>query len=200
MNKFLDYCVAELSKIRPNATFLTIKDYVNNFEEHADVSLLFHVSYAEAVRRSLLQIKKFSSALPSPDCGFSEEDLRQARDLLMESLSTSLKGPNPAYTCEDVYARVVGPDGKFVPGIKIHKKNEALYLQGFRIHKRILQEGRYSPDNRFPLTKAKDWLRSQLPIGKWAQYKVVPGKFKEFTVENLTISAEEILNHDERTV
>lgn len=185
---FRQNCISELSKIRKNATFLTIHRYINEYSEVSDFSITFHVNYKNALNRSKEILTNYRPDFKDCDHGkFTFNDLLQAKEELLNSFDMSLTGYNPLYTCHGVYEQIIGADGKPIPGIKLHSAQGYLHLEGFRTHKKILIPGIYPADSRFPLTKAKDYLRSKVPIGSWGQFKLSPGRFERFVVEKRTV-------------
>jgi len=74
--------ISELSKLRPAATFLSLLGYRNEASEIADYSLVFHMSYENALRRSLVALE---SVVPETDLD------ALAKQELMDSYQTSLE-------------------------------------------------------------------------------------------------------------
>lgn len=196
-SNFESYCTHKLSGLRPNSTFLTVKNYVNNFDELTDFSVGFHISYVNAVSRSLKILEKFIPTFRfCQDKPFSIRDLVTAQQELLESLRDSLNGYNYRYTCHGVYEALKDATGKIIPGAKLHLNQDVLHLEGYRLQKRIYRLGQYPEDTRLPITKAKDALRDLLPAGKWGQWKLTPSKFEKFLVEKVTVTNQEIFRLD----
>ena len=51
--------ISELSKIKSSSTFLTLKGYKNQFKEIADYSIVFHVDYKNALKRSISILESY---------------------------------------------------------------------------------------------------------------------------------------------
>ncbi len=191
---FESLCTQELSKLRPNATFLAIHNYTNEFQELATFSVCFHINYLAAVKKSKSIVEAFKPsfkhcrALP-----FTINDLVRAREELLSSYADSLTGYNPLYTCHGVYSSVVDAAGNKIPGIKLHKNQDLLHMEGFKVHKLIHKRGTYPSVNSSPLTLAKDFLRQLTPLNRWVQFKLSPGKFEKFTVEQLTVTYNDVI-------
>ena len=178
MNK--DQFVKELSKLRSSSTFLSLIGYRNEFSEVADFSIVFHMSYENAVRRS---IDVLNGILPKDDLeALAKEDL-------IESLEGSLKRAIeiPPEEIDDAYTRFFDEDGRYIKGIKMHTVSGMLHLYGLVVHKRCIMPGIYPPDNRKPLTIAKDRLRSMCPVGKFRQFKITSDKVESISVDNLSL-------------
>jgi hypothetical protein len=171
--------VSELAKLRSGATFLTLKGYRNEFSEVANYSLIFHMSYENALRRSvdLLEKRTFASDLQN-----------QARIELLDSFNASLKrlAITPIEQIEDGYTHYMVDDVP-VKGVKLHLASDTLHLYGLVVHKRVLVLGDYPNDTRKPLTKIKDDIRRVLPVGKFRQFKLIPDRVDTISVDNISL-------------
>lgn len=185
---------AELAKLRSNAMFLAIHGYQNNFQEVSDFSVLFHIDYQAAIRKSF-QIVSAYRPKPSDWNGLSytRQNLLTAQAELLDSYRHTLAGYNPYYTCHGVYALVSGPDGKIIPGIKLHIKDNILHLHGYRVHKRIHVPGIYPDRNSLAVTLAKNFLRTKTPVSAWRQFKLLPGRFRTISVGRLSINGIDVV-------
>lgn len=179
MTAFKDYCINIFSYVRPQATFLSVKEYKNNYYEVADFTVCFHANYLNAVSRSLEIVDGYS---PSNDI----EAI--ARDEMIESFRWTLNGFNPLYTCQDVYEDILDADGKPIPGIKLHKRQDSVHINAMRVRKNIISKGLYPDRDSADKTIAKRILRAKTPIGNWLQFKLEPKRFKELTVQKMRIN------------
>lgn len=172
--------VEELSKLRPSATFLSLIGYRNEYSEVADYSIVFHISYENALRRSLAALE---SAVPV--------DTLQAiaKQELIDGYNTSLTkmAITPIVEIDDAYTRFFDSDGNYIKGIKLHTETDTLHLYGLVNSKRVLIPGQYPHRNRRELTKAKDELRKLCPVEKFRQFKVTPAQVDRISVENLSL-------------
>lgn len=194
MENFRSTCVQKLSQLRPNATFLTIHNYTNNFGELSDFSICFHVSYENAVRRAQSLLREFSPGMrDTVGRPYTIIDLRRAQDELIQSYEWTLEGYNPLATSAHSYDPVYLADGSTVPGIKLHRDQDILHLWGFCLHKRIIFPGKYPPDRRTNKTIAKDDLRSMTPLGRFVQFKLTPPKFRSLVVQGITVDETEVI-------
>ena len=204
---FESFCTRELSKVRRNAMFLTVRDYENEFSEVSDFSIVFHVDYMNSIQRSKQIIEQYKPNFK--DCEgrpFSIRDVDQARKELLDSYSMTLSGFNPLYTCIGAYEQVLDQDGQVIPGIKLHKKDDILHLEGYRVQKRVLRSGKYPVIKSYPLTLAKNMLRTRTPADRWGQFKLSRGRFSVITVDRINITHHDVLreagvnyrNHCER--
>lgn len=184
----------EFANLRSNAMFLAIHGYKNNFQELSDFSVLFHVDYKAAIRKS---VQIISAYRPKPsdwkDRVYTRQDLLLAKEELLDSYRHSLTDYNPYYTCHGVYALISGPDGKVIPGIKLHIKDNVLHLHGYRVHKRIHVAGIYPDRNSLAITIAKNFLRGLTPVSAWRQWRLSPGKFQTITVGKLSINGTDVV-------
>lgn len=183
-----------LASIRPNATFLSIHHYLNNYGEISDFSVAFHVNYMNAIRRAKNLLEKYEPT--RDDCIgrlYSVEHLISAKHELLNSYADTLSGSNPAATSAHAYDAVEGFEKTAIPGVKLHREQDLLHLWGFGLHKRVLFPGNYPEDRRSSLTIAKDDLRRRTPLGRFVQFKLQPGRFHRFVVEGITVKDEQVI-------
>lgn len=172
--------VAELSKLRPASTFLSLTKYRNEFSEVADYSIVFHMSYETALQKSIAALEKFQP--------FSVLQC-QAKKSLLESYQFSLgkMAHTPVEEIDDAYTRFFDSQGRYIKGVKMHTKTQTLHLYGLLSHKRVIMPGLYPPDTRAELTVIKDELRKMTPVGKFRQFRVRPDQVDKIAVEKLTL-------------
>lgn len=176
---------ALLNDIRPGATFLTIKNYQNNYNEIADFQVVFHVNYRKAVEASLRKLERLSPS--NGDWGYV------AKQELLQSLQETLDGHNSRYTLHGVYEKVTS-SGQTVNGVKWYKKGSAIHLNGFIIYKRVNVPGVYPKVISHEKTIEKDRLRDLLPIGRMREFKLVAGRFGLIKVEKMTLTEQDLLS------
>lgn len=177
--------VKELSKLRPSSTFLTLHDYNNEYGELADYSIAFHISYQNALKRSILIM---NGVIP-------ENDLEaQAKMELLDSFNTSLTKLKEITIdkIDDAYTRLFDDNGNEIKGIKIHTESNTLHMYGFVVFKRILLPGVYPKRNKKPLTIAKDKLRRLTPVDKFRQFRITSEQVGSIVVEHLSLLPPEI--------
>ena len=172
--------VAELAKLRSSATFLSIMGYRNEYSEIADYSIVFHFSYENALKRSLVALE---SVIPSSDM----ESV--AKQELIAGFRKSLAkiAETPIEVLEDGYTRFFDDDGNYIKGVKLHDSTNTLHIYGLVNHKRILMPGNYPKSNKRLLTIAKDKLRKLCPVSKFRQFRIVPNQVDRISVENLSL-------------
>lgn len=172
--------VSELGKLRPSATFLSLLGYRNEHGEVADYSVVFHISYENALKRSILALE---GIVPADDL-----EARAKRELI-ESYTNSLEKMTitPVEEIDDAYTRFFDENGDYIKGVKLHTATSTLHLYGFVNHKRVIVEGVYPKRNKRDLTKAKDKLRKLCPVEKFRQFKIVPGQLDRIAVEGLAL-------------
>ena len=172
--------VTELAKLRPSATFLTLRAYRNAHSEVGDYSIVFHMSYKNALERFLAVL---SAVVP--------EDTLQAKALqeLKDGYQTSLAkmAVTPVEEIDDAYTRFFDTDGSYIKGVKMHTESCELHLYGLVVHKRILVPGQYPKSNKRELTIAKDKLRKLCPVNKFRQFKVLPSHVDMIAVQSLKL-------------
>jgi hypothetical protein len=174
--------VSELSKLQQSATFLTLVGYRNDYSEIADYSIVFHMSYENALKRSIAALESFVP-LDSMQAIAKEE--------LIDGYTSSLK--KMAHTLieeiDDAYTRFFDSNGKYIKGIKLHTKTNALHLYGLVNFKRVIMPGHYPQHNKRELTIAKDKLRKICPVSKFRQFKIIPSQVDNIKVQHLSLLA-----------
>jgi hypothetical protein len=171
--------VSELAKLRSSATFLTLKGYRNEYSEVADYSILFHMSYENALKRRVAVLEKY---VPVRDLEVT------AKKELLKSFSDSLYFLKrfPAENRGDGYAHYFLND-RPIKGVKLHLKSDNLHLYGLVVHKKVIMLGSYPLDSRNPRVIVKDRLRKMCPVGQYRQFKIVPSQVDSISVENLSL-------------
>ena len=170
--------VAEISKLRPSSTFLTLKGYRAESSEISDVSLVFNISYPNALKRSI-------ATLESLTLGNDLE--RQARLELLESYRKSLSNPEKVEEREPAYTYYVDEENNPIRGVKLHISSGTLHLYGLVNAKKILLPGIYKTVKSRPLTIAKRKLASLCSVGKFRQYKVTSDRVDSIQVQGLSL-------------
>jgi hypothetical protein len=175
--------VSELSKLRPSATFLSIIGYTaSGSGEVADHSIVFHISYENALRKSVAVLDEY----------VPENDLEiQAKNELLLSFHKSL-GDMETTAVEDIddgYQRFF-EGGTVVKGVKLHKDTNTLHIWGMANKKVVRTPGTYKPVKSSALTLTKNKLRNLCSVSKFRQFKITPDQVDAIKVENLTLTAE----------
>lgn len=172
--------VSELAKLRTSATFLALKGYRNEHGEVADYSIIFHMSYENALKRSLLALE---SVVPADDMEATAK--RELIDGYSKSLEKVLTVP--IEEIDDAYTRFFDADGSYIKGVKLHTATSVLHLYGLVNTKRVLVPGVYPKRNKRELTLAKEKLRKLCPVDKFRQFKILPSQVESLSVENLSL-------------
>jgi len=188
-----------LSEIKKSSTFLTVRHYMNNFGEISDFSIVFHINYRNAISRSFELLQQYKPS--NDDCigkPYVLTELSAGREELLQSFKLSLDAirqntVSPRDKTSNVYSKIGSDSGEVISGIKLHDNQDIIHLNGLRVHRNILLKGNYPADNRLVKTIAKDDLRDKLPIGRYVQFKLTPGKFRELIVCGLTIREQDVV-------
>ena len=171
--------VAQLSKLRSNATFLTLLGYRNAHSEVADYSIAFHISYENALQRSIDILKEYNA-----------KDIveKQAKKELIDGYERSLIKAQtiPMEEIDDSYTRFFDGD-RYIKGVKMLTKTGELHLYGLVNFKRILMPGMYAKTNSKELTIVKNKLSRLTPVGKFRQFKIIPSQLDAIVVEKLQL-------------
>lgn len=175
-----DQFVLELGRLRPSATFLSLLGYRNEASEVADYSIIFHMSYTNALRRSLVVLE---GVVPDNDyAAIAKKELQASYQASIDKMATT-----PIEEIDDNYTRFFDETGQYIKGVKLHTATGTLHLYGLVNHKRVLMPGQYKQTNRKPLTIAKDNLRRLCPVNKFRQFKITPYQVDRISVENLSL-------------
>ncbi len=168
--------VAELGKLRTSSTFLTLKGYRSESGEVSDFSIVFHMSYKNALLRS---IAKLEALVPA------DELEAQAKEECLASFMNSLDRieTTPIEEVDDAYRRFTDSNGTYIKGVKLHEESNTIHLYGLVVHKKILMPGIHKTKNRKPLTVAKDRLRRMCPVGSFRQFRISPNQVDSISVE-----------------
>jgi len=175
--------VDELSKLRSNSTFLAIKGYRSDNDELADYSIVFNMSYSNALKRSIDTLNSMS---------LSNDLERQARDQLLASYEKPLSNPEKIEDRDEHYSYFMNDDGSYIKGVKLHVASNTLHLYGLLVHKRVHIPGDYKKVNSAPLTIAKKKLSSLCAVSKFRQFKLVPDKVESISVKGLDLLPPEV--------
>ena len=172
--------VNEIALLKPNSTFLTVKGYRNSAAEIADYSLVFNMSYTNALKRSIVTLEAMS---------LSNDLERQAREELLASYHKSLtRGEEETIEeREDAYQHFQNDDGSWIKGVKIHRASGELHLYGLVSQKKVRLPGIYPKVNSRPLTIAKHKLSSLTACGRFRQFKLTEDNVEYIAVQNMTL-------------
>lgn len=166
-----------LSGIRPSSTIMTLHGYKSvKSGEVADYQLAFHISYSNALSRSIAALQQVHTNSPLEE---------RARQELIASYECSLANSGKE---KEHYTYAVDSTGSIVKGVKIHNKTGQLHLTGSLIRKNVIEPGVYKTVNKQELTLLKDKLREKLPVNKFRQFVIKKDQFESIRVEGMTIT------------
>ena len=172
--------VAQLANLRTSSTFLTLHGYHDEHGGISDFSIVFHMSYENALKSSLDVMNAY----------IPENDLEaQAKLELIDSFTTSLTKSETTKVedIDDAYSRFFNDDGSPVKGIKLHRDTDTLHIYGLIVHKNVITPAVYPKRNRKPLTIAKDKLHAICKVNAFRQFKITPDKVDCITVEHISL-------------
>jgi hypothetical protein len=186
---FKEYCIRVFSHVNPGSTFLSIKNYKNNWDEYSNFSVCFHIDYMGAVERSFRIVESFKPNRSHTNRGqFTVKDLESAKRDILHSFSLTLSGMgNPYYKNDGVYSPILGADHRPIQGIKLHPGQDVVHINALKFRKKIIKKGSYPVTNSAPATIAKRFIISMTPLANWVQFKLVPGRFDELNVQRMKI-------------
>lgn len=172
--------VAELAKLRTSSTFLNLHRYTNASGEIADFNIIFHMSYENALKRSINILER---VIPDSDLQ------SQAKAECLTSFVESLKKIDEVAVedIDDAYLRFFNDDQSYIKGVKLHAESATLHLYGLVHQKRVIVPGVYKTVNSRPLTIEKDKLRRLTPVSKFRQFKITPEQVDRIAVQGLSL-------------
>lgn len=172
--------IKELSNIRSASTFLVLHKYCNASGETADFNIVFHMSYENALKKSIAAVQAYNAV------GALAE---RAKEELLASYRTSLHNlqTTPLDEVDDAYSRFFDDDNKEIKGIKLHRDTDTLHLFGLIHLKRIIVPGTYKQVNHRPLTVEKKKIQKLCPVNRFRQFRLLPTQVEKITVEKITL-------------
>jgi hypothetical protein len=172
--------VSELAKLRTSSTFLSLMGYRNEASEIADYNIIFHMSYENALKRSIIALE---SVVPADDLqSLAKQELIDGYNKSLNKIATVA-----VEDIDDAYTRFFNENGTYIKGVKLHTQSNVLHLYGLVNFKRVIMPGLYPTTNKRPLTIAKDKLRKLCPVDKFRQFKILPSQVDRISVENLSL-------------
>lgn len=170
----------EIAKLRPGSTFLVLHKYQNEQGEVSNFNIIFHISYKNALTKSIEIVKRF----------VPQNDLQtRARAEVLSSLKESLHRVEtiPIDEIKDAYYRYKTKDGEVIGGVKLHTSSNVLHLFGLIHQKRILVPGTYKVVNSRPLTIEKNKIRLLCPVSKFRQFRLHPLQVERIKVQHISL-------------
>jgi hypothetical protein len=157
-----------------------LRSYLNDSGELADYSIVFHMSYKNALEKSIDTLN---------DMSLSTDLERQARREVVASFENSLvkMASTPIEDIDDAYDRFFDEEGRYIKGVKLHRDTNTLHLYGLVSQKRVLIPGTYKKVNSKPLTIAKKKLTALTTCGKFRQFRITASKVDSIKVEKLEL-------------
>lgn len=175
--KFID----QLATLRSCSTFLSIKNYRNEYSEVADYSVVFNIDYAAALKRSIATLDSMNFIWGSLEACAQEE--------LLNSFKKSLANPDTMENSNNpTYRFFKTEDGHPIKGVKEHKKTGTIHLYGLVNFKSVKMPGIYPTVKSAELTVTKNKLRSLTPCGKFVQFKMLPSQVESITSDKITLT------------
>lgn len=172
--------VLELSKLRSGSTFLNLHRYRAESGELANFNIVFHISYLNALKRSVAVLEALV-----PDSPLQ----MQAKHELLTSYHTSIeKGTTIAVEeIDDAYTRFFDADGSYIKGVKMHTETGHLHIYGLSHQKVVIEPGVYKKVNSKPLTIEKQKLSRLCPVSRFRQFRITPEQVEKISVQNLQL-------------
>ncbi len=173
--------VSELANLRTGSTFLNLKGYRSETGELADYNIIFHMSYANALKRSVATLEALVPETPLQATA-KHEVLTSFHASILKDETT------PIEDLDDAYTRFMDSDGKHIKGVKMHTETGELYIYGLAHQKVVREPGKpRKPVKSAELTIEKEKLRKKCVVSKFRQFKITPDKLESISVENLSL-------------
>lgn len=159
--------------------FISVRNYANNDGEVSNYVVNIGADFGTAKESDTVFLLDGEN-LKTIDFGKVASYSEEARIALLEAnLKLTAESVNRSNAQTDAYTTIC-------ENIRMHNETGRLYVYGFRISKTVLVPGNYGPDNRRPLTIAKDKIREELKASKFRQFcldKIVEVKMNGETLE-----------------
>ncbi len=157
MNKIIN----KITKAAKKTQFISF-EYENSRGEKARYTIQVGCNYLNLVKRSVLELEAEKSSLT--------EESREAAESLIYSFNKTIEGekinteirPSP-------YEPLLDQEGKQIKGVKIHKENRSLYVDGLLRSKVVIKTGNVEKNKG---KKTKDFMRESLPVGNYRQFRL----------------------------
>lgn len=171
------------NNLRQGATFMSIKGYTDNFGGTSNFGIVFHVSYINAVKKSL-NIWQAYTPRNELECKVRKE--------LLDSYLDTLSGSN--FRARSAHAYRPISDGKsLIRSVKWHDNGKACHFWGFGVHKIELKHAIYPFDMRNESTIVRRYFLNMTPLHRFRQFKIVEGRFNSIGIDNLTLTQKDLL-------
>jgi len=167
-----------LKELASKAQFVSFLYRCKQAGELARHTVIYGASYDNQLRKSLEALDAIRPALNHPILILAAQQLKESFE---ESLkSHSLGRFHPDYRKPDSYVDIV-------PGLKFCISNRTINVTGLQHRKTVIEEGERPIVNSRPLTIAKRALRSELPIGRFREFIILPEYMQSVTLQGDTI-------------
>lgn len=157
MNKIID----KITRAAEKTQFISF-EYKNSRGEEARYTIQVGCNYLNLVKKSVLELEADKDRLT--------KESREAAESLIYSFNKTINGEKiNIATKPSPYESLFDRQGKRIKGVKVHKENRSLYVDGLLRSKIVIKEGKVSKDKG---KKTKDFLRESLPVGNYRQFRL----------------------------
>lgn len=172
--------LSEISKIRPQSTFLVLQGYRNSYGEVANYNILFHISYLAMLERSIHILEQ---ELPKSD--IEEKALNSV--LAEYKASADRLTRIPLEESDSEFERFYDDNGARIKGIKLHLATDTLHIHGMAHQKAVILHADRKEVKSSPLTIAKKKYRKMCPASKFRDFKISPDKIESISVNHIKL-------------
>lgn len=169
-------------KIEPRAQIVTIYQYKPNTVpgKLADYQIVINCNYANALKRSKKILSKFQiQKVSCVNMPFSQQDLRLAKEELLQSIDKSLSSNS--------FERFPYQEVEDIKSLKKDVKTNIIHLYGFFLQERVYQIGDKKKVNSSTKTLAKKYLKRFLPHEKYVQFRLTKENCEKISIQNIEI-------------
>lgn len=172
--------VDEIARLRPGSTFLVLHKYRNSHGEVADFNIIFHMSYKNALKKSIAIVERFKPTN-------TLQERAQLEVLVGYQNSLHRIETTPIEDIDDAYFRYKDEEGKFIDGVKLHLETGYLHLFGLAHLKRIITPCAYKKVNSSQLTIEKNKIRNLTPASKFRQFRLHNSQVEKIKVQHISL-------------
>lgn len=175
------------ANFRRGSQIVSIKNYKSADNEISDFQICFHMSYRNALQKSLNLVSEYVPKSPIEEIAKKE---------IVESYTNSLNKFNGENDREEAvedptYEHVKDDNGNYIKGIKVHRETGDLYMYGLLLNKKVVVPVERKPVKSRELTIAKNKIKKslRLPVDRFRQYVLTKQNFEKITIENCVIDS-----------
>jgi hypothetical protein len=178
--KLISNLIDSIKNSPTGVSFVALNNYENSNGQIQNAVINVGLSYERAKAKDIVFLEKLNVF---NDKRFEKFEDKKLLEVARLELLASAKEPNAKMSAGQIDAYTY-----LCAGLKMHNDTKVLFLQGFNVSKKVVNEGETKADVRQPKTKAKDAIRKYLKATKYRQYNL--NKLSQMTINKTTLVLE----------